>query len=94
MWGVLGAGVSGVTVWTGVWRYCPRSLLLATGLIDLLVSVYTVAEDQRATPTAIAWAAVAAVFAWTWWRRRPPRKRKESKTMARVRDLGHRLVTE
>jgi hypothetical protein len=34
----------------------------------------------------------AAIMAWIWWHRRPPRKRRPSKTLAAIWDLGHRLV--
>jgi hypothetical protein len=37
------------------------------------------------------------IAGWCWhraWVNRPPRRRKPSKVLARVRDLGHRLAVE
>jgi len=39
-----------------------------------------------------AYGSAAAINAWMWWKRRPPRKRRPSKALATIRDLGHRLV--
>lgn len=43
-------------------------------------------------PIGVELAVVAAYQAWDLWRRRPPRNRRESKVLGRVRDMGHRLV--
>lgn len=41
---------------------------------------------------ALAYGSAGAIYAWLWWHRRPPRQRRPSKTLAAIRDLGHRLV--
>jgi membrane protein implicated in regulation of membrane protease activity len=40
----------------------------------------------------VLFGAAAAIQAWLWWQKRPPRNRRPSKTLATIRDLGHRLV--
>jgi hypothetical protein len=43
-------------------------------------------------------APASGAYTWHWiykaWKRRPPRKRKPATAGGRVRNLGHRLVTE
>lgn len=42
----------------------------------------------------IIWLELAAIAAWLAWRKRPPRRRKPSKVLGRIRVLAHRLVIE
>jgi membrane protein implicated in regulation of membrane protease activity len=78
---------------TGRWRYVPRRYL-AGGAAYNGGMVAGMMLSRTPTYQLVMFGTVAALYAWAWWKRRPPRKRRESKSLARIRDLGHRLVTE
>lgn len=50
------------------------------------------AAYQRLEVPAVLECGFAAYYLWRWWRRRPPRKRRASRALSAVRDLGHRLT--
>lgn len=62
-----------------------------SALFGLLVATVS-ALFERKMPLLVENGGLAAWLAWTIWSRRPPRKRRESKVLGRIRDLGHRLV--
>lgn len=69
--------------WAGV--------IVLWNMISLVGGVFYFLIDG-CLPIAGECAAIAGWHAWDMWRRRPPRKRRESRVLGHIRDLGHRLV--
>lgn len=61
-------------------------------VLDYGFIAITMVAVQFPPAASSAFGASAAMHGWMWWKRRPPRKRRPSKVLATIRDLGHRLA--
>lgn len=81
----------GVYTWS-LGRWLPSIPALFNSGVWAICAIFSMLKGNL--PFMAGAGVVCALWAYTAWKNKPPRKKRESKTLAKIRDLGHRLVTE